>query len=153
MHYFPTKVDLLLTILERRDRAAATMLNHDNPHWRDFLALLVDVTRQNMGTEGVVRAFAILNAESLLAGHPAQTWFYKRSLKFRRDLASSFARGILAEEIKPDIDPQALATEIIALMDGLQMIWLRLAESTDMHAIFSDYIARLIRAIEAGSGH
>ncbi|MBB4009913.1 TetR/AcrR family transcriptional regulator [Allorhizobium taibaishanense] len=152
LHYFPTKVDLLLTILERRDRSASTMLKDDNPHWRDFLALLVDVTRQNMETDGVVRAFAILNAESLLNGHPAQTWFHKRSLRFRHELASSFARGMLAHELSPDIDPQALATEIIGLMDGLQMIWLRLAESTDMHAIFSDYVARLIRSIEIDAG-
>ncbi|MCE6076611.1 TetR/AcrR family transcriptional regulator [Agrobacterium vitis] len=148
LHYFPTKVDLLLAILERRDKETAPDLNKKTPHWRDFLGLLVEVTNQNMQSEGVVRAFSILNAESLLAGHPAQAWFHKRSLQLRHKLASIFAEGILNHEIKSDIDPQGIATEIIGLMDGLQMLWLRLPDSTDMGVLFSAYVERLIASIE-----
>ncbi|WP_377297215.1 TetR/AcrR family transcriptional regulator [Rhizobium sp. SGZ-381] len=148
IHYFPSKVDLLLAILARRDAESGKVIGPSNPSWRALLQGLVDVVKANTKSAGVVRTFAILNAESLTRDHPAATWFAERARAVSRMAAQCFSEGIAKGEIRSDVRPDQLAAELISMMDGLQMLWLRTPGEIDMVAIFNSYIDRLIAGIE-----
>ncbi|WP_320194518.1 TetR/AcrR family transcriptional regulator [Agrobacterium rosae] len=148
LHYFPTKVDLLLAILEKRDLESASAVGAKYEDWRKVLLGLIDVARSNQSIPNVVQAFAVLNAESLTADHPASTWFASRVSHLTENFVFSLQKGIAGGEIKPDVDPQSIASELIGMMDGLQMLWLRSPGEIDMVKIFSGYISRLIETIE-----
>lgn len=148
LHYYPSKVHLLLALLDRRDLESARSLDDLRLPWRPFLEGLVEIVRSNTRMPGVVRAFAILNAESLTQNHPAESWFRQRATSLRDVFRGMLADGIAAGEIRPDVKPDAIAAELIAIMDGLQMQWLRDPQNHDMVGIFAGYIARLVKTIE-----
>ncbi|NHT78545.1 TetR/AcrR family transcriptional regulator [Rhizobiaceae bacterium CRRU44] len=148
LHYFPTKVDLLLAILDKRDLESTSAIDASSANWRTFLLGLIEVARNNQTIPGVVQAFSVLNAESLTTDHPAQAWFASRVHDLKGNLVLSLQKGLTAGELKADTDPDIIAAELIAMMDGLQMLWLRSPEEFDMVTIFSAYTHRLIAAIE-----
>ncbi len=149
LHYFPTKVDLLLAILEKRDIESASAVGEEYADWHKVLLGLVEIARANQKIPSVVQVFAVLNAESLTTDHPASAWFAARVSHLQKNLVSSFQKGVAAGELRQDIDPHSIAAELISMMDGLQMLWLRSPEEFDMVTVFSAYVDRLIEAIEA----
>ncbi len=151
LHHFPSKVELLLAVLERRDAETDRLLpakGAGDADWRGLLRGLVAVARHNEGTPGVVRAFAMLSVESLGEGHPAADWFRARTETTRARIAHSLTRGMAEGAVAPDTDPAAIASEIIAMMDGLQEQWLRAEGALDMAGIFEGYVERLIADID-----
>ncbi|SCB36263.1 TetR/AcrR family transcriptional regulator [Rhizobium hainanense] len=146
LHYFPTKVDLLLAVLEQRDLESASVV-HGTAEWRGLLGAMGEAVRRNAQVPAVIKAFAVLNAESLTAEHPAQSWFLKRSRSLQLNIAASFERAAARKEIRGDVDCRAIAAELIAMMDGLQMLWLRDPDAVDMVRVFDGYIDRLIESI------
>ena len=148
LHYFPSKVDLLLAILDKRDIDSTPMLmKNGERNWRYCLLGLVDIVTRNQTIPGVVRTFAVLNAESLTRDHPAEAWFGTRLSDVKAVLVANLKDGIENGELKSDLDAEGLAAELIAMMDGLQMLWLRQPKEFDMATIFATYIDRLINAI------
>lgn len=148
IHYYPTKVDLLVALLARRDLETEQAQHDSGAAWRPFLRGLVDVVRKNMEIAEVVRVFAVLNVESLTRNHPAQSWFVERTDALNNRFAAVIAQGIAKGEIRGDVCAKAVATELMALMDGLQVLWLRSPETVDMAMIFGHHIERLIKDIE-----
>jgi AcrR family transcriptional regulator len=144
LHHFPTKVDLLLAILDKRDLESSTAIDIDQANWRAFLLGLIQIAKYNTSIPEVVRAFAILNAESLTQNHPAKDWFSNRARQLQTNIAAKLEDGILRGEVKRDVDCPAIAAEVIAMMDGLQMLWLRDPKSFDMVDAVANYIERLI---------
>ena len=143
LHHFPSKIDLLLAVLEERDAVTADMLPKDDANWRGFLGSLADIVRYNETIPGVIRAFALLSVESLSTDHPAAAWFADRSAKTHAMIARALRSGQTEGTFDPAADAGALALEIIAMMDGLQEQWLRSGETIDMAGIFETYINRL----------
>jgi hypothetical protein len=97
----------------------------------------------------VVRAFTILNAESLLDTHPAWGWFQERYAGIHRRMHGQFADLVAMGEVRADVDIAGLVEEILAMMDGLQIQWLRFPDQVDLVARFDTYIARVDAAIRA----
>lgn len=145
LHYFPSKTDLLLAVLEQRDAITADMLPNEDAGWRAFLGSLADIVRYNETIPGVIRAFALLSVESLSADHPAASWFAERSTKTHAMIAEALRSGQAEGSFDPAADVDKLAFEIIAMMDGLQEQWLRSGETLDMAGIFETYLDRLVR--------
>jgi AcrR family transcriptional regulator len=143
LHYYPSKVHLLLALLDRRDMETSRTLEGAKLPWRPFLEGLTEVVRRNMEMVGIVRTFVILNAESLTRDHPAEEWFRQRTVLLRNVFSEVLAEGVAAGEIRPHVVPDEIASELIAVMDGLQIQWLRDPQQVDMSAIFSSYVARL----------
>ena len=75
LHHFPTKVDLLLAILAQRDLESADFIEHYRSDLSGLLKGMVAIFRRNADMIEVVRAFAILNAESLMKDHPAKACY------------------------------------------------------------------------------
>lgn len=148
IHHYPTKVDLLVALLAWRDAETDQVQDIHIASWKQYLQGLVEVVRRNMRMVEVIRVFAVLNTESLTRNHPAEAWFVERTASLRKRFASVIAHAVEAGEIRADVCGEAIAAELIALMDGLQVLWLRSPETVDMAGIFASHIERLIRDIE-----
>lgn len=132
LHHFPVKDALLLAVLARHDDLLVRELDEtmgvshpagvppESPlvdwHGVDLWSALRATVERNARQPEFVRLYAILEAESLAPVHPAYTYFVERQARtlalFRR----------LAGD---DEDAELLARSALALMDGLQLQWLR----------------------------
>lgn len=149
LHHFPNKVSLLMGVLERRDAISqkiADEVRGDNT-LSGLLGSLRAINRSNSTAPGVVRAFTILNAESLLNNQPAWEWFQSRYRMIHGRLLEQFQAFADAGEVRRDVNLSGLVEEILAMMDGLQIQWLRFPERFDLVQRFDDYIARVDAAI------
>ena len=98
---------------------------------------------------GLVQAYTVLMGESVGEDHPARDWFRDRYPRRRANIAAALSAGIESGEIRPDVDCDALAAEIIAMMDGLQVQWVLNPDQVDMAAVFADYIIGVRVAVRA----
>ena len=139
LHHVGSKDGLLVAVLEHRDaedgRSLAAQLGLRPPEPADWTALArtpgVDLrrvcaalVRRNATQPEIVRLFAVLEAESLAPDHPAHDYFADRQAK-TLDVFTELARPLCD-------DPRTLARQAVAMMDGLQIQWLRAPAETDL---------------------
>lgn len=147
LHYFPSKSELLIAILKQRDEELRALAADHSGDWRLRLTFVCDVVQRNAADPEAIRLFSILNAESLDSDHPAASWFKKRADDIVRFIADSIQEGIEAGEIRPGTDPVSVARQIIAMVDGLQLLWLRSPEQFDMVQCLKDFICKTIESM------
>nr|WP_296251633.1 TetR/AcrR family transcriptional regulator [uncultured Stenotrophomonas sp.] len=160
LHYFPSKTDMLLAVLEVRDQRSPRLPDYPQDYtledaaagpplpWSQVVDQLRLVNRANAEIPGVIRAFSLLNAESLGEDHPAQEWFHQRSGLMLQYIAHSLRHGQESGEINTAIDPDQIAAELIAMMDGLQLLWLRHPDKVELGSYFESYLQRLQQAVQ-----
>jgi AcrR family transcriptional regulator len=144
LHYFRSKAQLLTSVLDLRDATDIEQLGPDRPHGLAFLRHLVDTARRNTEREGIVRLYAVLSAESVTEGHPAQDYFRDRYAGLRTMVTEALAEACELGETRPDLNVEEAATAIIAVMDGLQVQWLLAPDSVDMAASTDRVITALL---------
>ncbi|HCT75751.1 MAG TPA: TetR family transcriptional regulator [Micromonosporaceae bacterium] len=148
LHHFRSKEELLVGVLERRDELDAIALGLETDMvsmGRGFSGLraLVQLVERNASRRGIVQLFTVLIGESVTDGHPAQEWAHKRYAWIRGLIVNSVREGMDDGEIREDADPVAVATGLVAMMDGLQLQWLHDPESVDMAGLFRRYVDEL----------
>jgi AcrR family transcriptional regulator len=139
LRHVGSKVGLLIAVLEHRDVDDALSLRAhlgtgedelpedwaaSRPTGVDLRQLCAATMRRNATQPEIVRLFTVLAAESLEPAHPAHSYFA------RRQAVAAAAYAALAGPLtdRPDL----LARQIMAMMDGLQIQWLRDPEATDL---------------------
>ena len=140
LHHVGSKDGLLLAVLDHRDEEDRRALEISlggipaaavaSP--REICSALV---RRNARQPEIVRLFAVLEAESLAPDHPAHGYFEDRQRRTIETLAE-LLKGRAA-------DPEGLALRIVALMDGLQIQWLRNPAEVDLVGAWEDAAAVL----------
>ena len=150
LHHVGSKDGLLVAVLDHRDeedfRSLARQLGVDLEDWRGPWPGQVSLpqacealVRRNATQPEIVRLYSVLQAESLTPDHPAFTYFAERQ---QRALAGFAA---LAEDLTPD--PMSLARQVMAMMDGLQIQWLRDPETTDLVAEWEKIARKLFGSL------
>ena len=136
-HYFPTKRDLPLAVLERRDAVGA--MRPDRVHASSFVDEVLAVARANTEIPGVIELYATLSGEAVTEGHPARDYFTRRFAGLRADFAADFR--ILRELglLRDGVDPDRAATSLVGLWDGLQLQSL-LDPRVDVVGCLRDYL-------------
>ena len=139
LHYVDSKAGLLVAVLEHRDIEDARSLRVElgagenevpdewwdgGPQGVDLRQLCAATVRRNAQQPEIVRLFAVLQIEALNPSHPAHDYFAARQAQ----VVASFAG--LARELTDR--PEVLARQIVAMMDGLQVQWLRAPETIDL---------------------
>jgi len=150
-HHFPSKISLLMGVLERRDEVngrIAAEVRTDNT-LTGLLGGLRAINRSNATAPGVVRAFSILNAESLLENQPAYEWFQTRYERIHAHLLGQFSALVERGEVRADVDLDKIIRQLLAMMDGLQIQWLRFPDQVDLVECFDTYIAQVDAAVRA----
>jgi len=155
LHYFPSKTDMLLAVLEIRDQRSPRLPEFAQDYtledaaagpplpWQQVVDQLRLINSANAHIPGVIKAFSLLSAESLSDDHPAQAWFHQRSGLMLHYIAKSLRHGQQRGELNRAVDPEHIAAELIAMMDGLQLLWLRHPDKVDLEKCFDDYLQRL----------
>ncbi|AXB42724.1 TetR/AcrR family transcriptional regulator [Amycolatopsis albispora] len=144
LHYFPTKEDLLIAVLEARDEwdTGAAGKQATSPWPLDLLATLIEY---NASRPGVVQTFSALLGESVTEGHPAQDFFARRYATIRTSLTETL-REEFGDRLPGNLTPEAVAPLVIAVMDGMQFQWLLEPGEVDMPAAFRTLVQLLRQA-------
>src|SRR4051812_17211259 len=142
LHHFPSKEALLRELLEQRYHDDGRRLREGLADDLGLVAALERLVEHNRSSEESVRLFAVLVAEALSADHPAHGYFVERYEKIRHWLATTLREDEQARRL-PDRDADALASLIVAVMNGLQTQWL-LDPQFDMAPAFRIFTDLLI---------
>lgn len=143
IYHFPTKADLLMAVLTRRDQPAdgADFSQLDG---RATLAHLVETARRNAAQRGVVELYATLSGEATAEDHPAHAYFVHRYAALRDAVARAYREIERSGGLRAGIDADMAAAQLVALMDGLQVQWL-LEPSVDMADVLEAHLAAQLR--------
>lgn len=121
-HHFGSKEKLLAEVLRRRDsRAVDEAQAAGSPHIAETFVTRV---RQNMAVPGLIQLYARLSAESTEPSHPSHDDFRQRYASFRSAAADGIRTAQERGQLREGLDPEMIATMLLALEDGLQVQWL-----------------------------
>lgn len=141
-HYFPTKRDLLVAVLERRDSTRG--MQGDRSHARSYIDAAVGLARSNASVPGVIELYTVLAGESVTLEHPAREYFVKRFANLRAEIAADLRHLKESGQLRAGVDPDRAATSFIALWDGAQLQWL-LDGSIDVAGCLRDYLESILQ--------
>jgi AcrR family transcriptional regulator len=143
LHHFSSKEELLLELLKLRDQHDDERIAEARAAHAHMLDVVLELCRQNEERPGIVRLFTILAAESVDDDHPAHDWFVERYRDRRGNLVQRLTEEQREGTVDGDLDPESVASQILAMFDGLQIQWLLDPGSVDMVAVFEDFLGRL----------
>jgi AcrR family transcriptional regulator len=128
MHYFPDMPTLLMAVLDHRDAkdqaAVAAHVDTEHPTMATMRETADRIVDQMAANPQGARLFAMVQAESLDPNHPAHHYFLERSDRAAAEFAERMGPGM------PDAKARAL--RFMAILDGLQMSWLRDPDGFDL---------------------
>lgn len=152
LYHFSTKEDLFLAVMQRRDDRLddAVATEHTRPIDR-----LVNAVDRNSGEPGLVRLFVALSAESVESEGAARTFFADRYEWLRGELSNDVRARQAAGELASDLDPDDVASLLIAVADGLQLQWLLNPERVQMARLLTsawEALTRITSMVPAPDG-
>ena len=147
LHHVPSKEHLLVAVLAERDRLDGAQFQLAGFQGLAALDRLAELVQHNAMVPGLVQAYTVLMGESVGEDHPAREWFRDRYPRRRANIAAALRAGIESGEIRSEVDCDAVAAQIIAMMDGLQVQWVLNPDRVDMAAVFANFIAGVRRVI------
>jgi hypothetical protein len=86
-----------------------------------------------------------LSAEAIPRDHPLHEYFVKRYKRFRRGLAALLAQAQETGTLRADFDPDQVAREIIATLDGLHLQWLLDSKEINLKKVLRAYAERVAK--------
>jgi AcrR family transcriptional regulator len=136
LHHFPSKEALLLAVLAERDSsdtvpAEAIEQGTGIPTLARFSALV----EENQLHPEHRRLMSVLLGEAVTAAHPAKSYFVQRYEGLRSEISAELQHLHEDGVINADHDLEAVATLLIAVLDGLQYQFL-LDQSVDRQRCF-----------------
>ncbi len=131
---------LLIKALQRRDELGAAHIAAGPRDGRSLLLGFLETARVNTATPGAVELFATLSAAATSADHPGHEYFRSRYSALRHLLVDALRELEEEGELVRGADPQEIATQTIALLDGLQVQWLLDRGVLDMPALVRSFL-------------
>lgn len=142
LHYFPTKNDLLVAVLDHRDHIAHDGMAPLQPP--GFADGLVRQAQHNETVPGVIELYTVLSGESVTDEHPAREYFVARFDRLRQEYTTELRELARLGRLRDGVDPERAAASIIALWDGIQTQWLLDPAKVDMAGCLRDYLDLVI---------
>lgn len=150
LHYFPTKRELLLAVLNWRDSITGDGQTPPEPD-EGFSDSILRQARFNENVPGVVELYSVLCAESLTDDHPGREYFRHRFATLRGSYAAELSRLAATGRLRDGVDPDRAAATLIALWDGIQTQWLLDRDTIDVAACIGDYLSLIVRDLPGDS--
>ncbi|WP_350275372.1 helix-turn-helix domain-containing protein [Kribbella sp. HUAS MG21] len=116
LHYFGSKEKLFEAVLRARDEADLHRFET-----ADAIDNLTAIVRHNRTVPGLVQLYSTFSAEAGDPDHKSHEYFVDRYAAIRETLATAVRARQAAGTFNPTADPEAIATLLIALSDGLQI--------------------------------
>lgn len=153
LYHFGSKEALLLAVLAERDTRAgqdlaATAAGAE--HGLDALAATVRFAEQSEAEPGLTALHSVLQAESFEPDAPAHQYFQARSKMLRGIVEQTVRRGQDAGEVRADVDPAAIAAQVVAFLEGAAVLWL-VDDTVSLVDLYRTYFDTLATAIGTGA--
>jgi AcrR family transcriptional regulator len=144
LHHFSSKSELLAAVLEYRDDEDRLRMRIQDDQGIESIRALVQLAEHNAGVPGLVELHCVLSAEATAADHPAHDYFVNRYRWVHQFTKGALRRMHANGELVEGADPENVAYNLIALMDGLQVQWLLDRDSVDMAEEVRKYLRPLL---------
>lgn len=147
LYYFGSKDEILLAVLDELERreteliapvVAAIDRSQDTPTatWTAAIHVLHTMASRFMVQAAQTRFAVVVHVESLDETHPAHAWFGKRE-RMTLDLFASLVADLVPL-------PQSTARQLLGLMHGLGIQWLRANKGFDLLDEWDRAVAALL---------
>lgn len=146
IHHFPSKVDLFAAVLEARDaddHARLLGALGEQPSMFEVLDAFVATARMNVDRSSMVQLSHLIAAESARGNHPGTESVRAHFRNARGMVRQAVERGIEAGEISPDVRPDVVALQVVAMIEGLENQWLHEPDTIDLPGVFEAWIRDL----------
>lgn len=129
-HYFPTREDLLVAVIERWDADNETIGSPFSyfGHW-------LDVTTHNASIPGIIHLYMTCVVEATDPDHPGRLYYRDRYERITKALVEEIAELQAQGQVPADLIPERVARLLLAGIEGLQIRWLH-QQDFDMRAEF-----------------
>jgi AcrR family transcriptional regulator len=145
LHYFPSKVELLLGVLDLRQEQDHVRIQQMFERSQSMADALLTLSRRNQTRPELIRMFTILASESVDAEHPGHDWFVERYRGVRSRMHERIAAEQRAGTLTDAIATESIAALLLAVMDGLQIQHLLDPQAVDLVKPLED----LLRLLDA----
>ncbi|UGQ11870.1 TetR/AcrR family transcriptional regulator [Yinghuangia sp. ASG 101] len=126
MYYFPSRDELLLAVVERRDTLGAKPAGEA----RDPIESAGDTIRRGMAQPGLVKLVATMATAAADPAHPGHLFFIERYRRMSADVARTLKADQDRGTVRGDASADHMARLLLAAIDGLLRQWL-IDPSTD----------------------
>jgi AcrR family transcriptional regulator len=143
LHHFGTKENLLRAVVARRDEAQAARFAEVDAPDRAVLPLLGDA-RPFIEPALLTRLTAVLRTENLDPDDPLHEYFVERERYARSVVADEIRRGQADGQLRPDVDPDVKAAEVLAFVIGIELQWMLSPDLVDPYAAYASFARALL---------
>jgi AcrR family transcriptional regulator len=142
LHYFPSKSALLLAVLERRD----VVSDHSAapPDCGGLVETVLGQARHNETVPGLIALYAVLAGEAVTTGNPGSGYVRERFERLRGEYGDALRALEARGRLRPGVDPDRVASGLVALWDGIQLQWLLDPGRIDVVQQLRDYLDLVI---------
>jgi len=144
LHHYPAKHLLLEAVLDWRDQDALARMGAEPPQGLAMLRAMVELAEHNQTTPQVVELHVTLSGEATAQDHPVHDYFVRRYAAVVKMMTEAFEHAAARGQLEPGVDCRSAAITLVALMDGLQGLWLLDPDSVDMAEELRRYLRPLI---------
>ena len=149
LHHFGTKDDLLMAVVQERDKRVAVefteLLAEGGLAGLRRIADMGEVLAQE---RGLVAAYVVFLAENLHEGDVAHQYFVDRTYVTKDFLAGLIREAQKDGEVRADVDADTKAGEITAFLHGAAMQW-AIDPSIGLAELYRSYVETLVRDLAA----
>jgi len=154
LHHFPSKDALVQAVLEHRAALEPEAQEHVAEPGGGIGSLLriPELANVLLDNPALMRFDTVVAGESIAEGGAAQDHVRDRLRAVRAGLVALLTEGVRRGELREDIDPDAVATEMVAFMDGIQTQWVLDPERIDLSASYQRYVDALAQRLRPDAG-
>lgn len=123
LHHFPSKIGLLRAVLDQRSDDAIVEAGVDNKTL-GVLDTVFKVAHRDVSDTVRTRGYAVLLGEAIALDAPFADRFRQHYASVTQEVTDAIRSAMEDGSARADADPEGIAAEVIAVMDGLQAQWL-----------------------------
>ena len=140
-YYFPSRDELLLAVLERRDVLGKELSRAPRSEAR-MVDTMVAATRHTTDHPGLAKLYVTLSAAATDPESPVRHYFTERYQKVTAEITEDLAAQQQSGLVRADESAAHMARALLAVLDGLQIQWMH-DPSVDIAAIAETFTRML----------
>jgi AcrR family transcriptional regulator len=149
LHHFASKEILLHAVLEYREENAKQVIAQlDSLSGLEALRALPELAKNIVAEPQFLQLYLLLEVEGLTPDSSVREFFITRNAANRSALIKHIKKAEELGQIQIEIDPEFLAREAIAFMDGIGLQWLTERQSFDLVAVYRTYFEKFTQQLK-----